>query len=105
MAASAVPRPAAVQAYAARVGTIRQGTTWDRWRAEHGEPLAVTGTLAVWKDGSVTVDVGAGALRPLGDLIADYFEVRADATGDRLVGRVTITVDLKATPEPPAGWV
>ena len=85
--------------------TIRAGTVWDRWRAEHGEPLTITGSLAVWTDGSVTVDVGDGTLRPLGDLVADFFECRPDAMGDRFVGRVTITVDLLAVPEPPPGWV
>ena len=76
------------------MGTVRAGRSWDRWRAEHGEPLTISGTLAVWKDGSVTVDLGDGELRPLGDLIADYLESRPDAMGDRFVGRVTITVDL-----------
>ena len=81
------------------------GARLDEWRAEHGEPLQITGTLAVWKDGSVTVDLGDGELRPLCDLIADYFEVRSDPMGDRFVGKVTITVDMLATPEPPPGWV
>ena len=87
------------------MGTIRAGTTWDRWRAEHGEPLLLEGTLAVWTDGSATIDVGDGELRPLGDVIADYFASRPDAMGDRFVGRVTVTVDLLATPELPPGWV
>jgi hypothetical protein len=34
--------------------------TWDQWRAEHGPPLALEGTLVVWTDGSVTIDVGDG---------------------------------------------
>ena len=84
---------------------LHVGAVWEEWRAEHGEPLQITGTLAVWKDGSVTVDLGDGELRPLGDLIADYVETRPDPMDDRFVGRVTITVDLLATPEPPPGWV
>ena len=86
------------------MGTIRAGASWDHWPAAHGEPLAIEGTLAVWTDGSVTVDLGDGELRPLGDLIADYFEVRPDPMGDWFVGRVTIAVDLLATPVPPLGW-
>ena len=56
--------------YARRV-SVHVGASWERWRAEHGEPLVLEGTLAVWTDGSVTVDVGDGELRPLGDLIAE----------------------------------
>ena len=63
------------------------------------------GTLAVWMDGSVTIDVGDGVLRPLGDVMADDCETRPDAMGDRFVGRVRIAVDLLATPAPPSGWV
>jgi len=51
--------------------SVHVGASWERWRAEHGEPLVLEGTLAVWTDGSVTVDVGDGELRPLGDLIAE----------------------------------
>lgn len=80
------------------------GATWDEWKAEHGPPLEIEGTLAVWKDGSVTIDVGDGILRPLSDVIADYFETRPDAMGDRFVGRVALRVDLLATPVPPPGW-
>src|SRR5262245_156012 len=32
----------------------------------HGEPLAIECTLVIWTDGSVTIDVGDGTLRPLG---------------------------------------
>jgi hypothetical protein len=85
--------------------SFHAGASWDEWRAEHGEPLVLEGTLAVWKDGSVTIDLGDGELRPLGDVIADFFETRPDAMGDCVVGRVAIAVDLLATPEPPPGWV
>jgi hypothetical protein len=84
--------------------TLHAGAIWDQWKAEHGEPLVLEGTLAAWTDGSVTIDVGDGVLRPLGDVIADYFESRPDAMGDRFVGRVELRVDLLATPPPP-GWV
>jgi hypothetical protein len=43
---------------------MRAGASWDEWRAEHGEPLAVTGDLAVWTDGSITIDVGDVERRP-----------------------------------------
>jgi hypothetical protein len=79
------------------------GSSWDERRAEHGEPLTLEGTLAVCKDSSVTIDVGDGELRSLGEVLADYVEARPDAMGDRFVGRVTVTVDLEATPEPPPG--
>jgi hypothetical protein len=85
--------------------SLRIGATWDQWRAEHGPPLALEGTLVVRTDGSVTIDVGDGTLRPLGDVIADYFERRPDAMGDRFVGRVELRVDLLASPLPPPGWV
>jgi hypothetical protein len=58
----------------------------------------------VWKDGGITIDVGDGVLRPLGDVIADYFERRPDAMGDRFVGRAAVGVDLLATHVPPPGW-
>jgi hypothetical protein len=98
------PQQAAVQEYARRV-TLRIGATWDQWRAEDQPPLVLEGTVAVWTDGSVTIDVGDGVLRPLGDVIAEHFEARRDAMGDRFVGRVSLTVDLLATPLPPPGWV
>jgi hypothetical protein len=82
---------------------MRVGVTWDEWRAEHGEPLVLAGRLAVCTAGSITVDLGE--LCPLGAVIADYFERWPDAMGDRFVGRVAITVNLLATPEPPPGWV
>jgi len=47
--------------------------------------------------------LGDGTVRPLGDLIADYFEARPDAMGDRFVGPVSIMVDLLATSVPPPG--
>ena len=53
-------------AYAGRVA-IRVGASWEKWRAAHGEPRVVGGTVAVWADGSVTVDPGDGVLRRLGD--------------------------------------
>ena len=37
------------------------GASWDGWRAEHGEPLPVEGTLATWPDGSIAIDVGDGS--------------------------------------------
>jgi hypothetical protein len=79
-------------------------TTWEE-RAEDVPPLVLKGTLAVWTDGSVTIEVGDGELRPLGDVIADYVERRPDPMGDRFVGRVSIRVDLLATPLTPPGWV
>jgi hypothetical protein len=30
--------------------TANIGASWDEWRAEHGEPLLIEGTLAVWTD-------------------------------------------------------
>jgi hypothetical protein len=77
--------------------------SWEAWRAEHGAPLEVLGALAVWGDGSVTIDVGDGALRRLGSVVVDDFERRPDATGDRLVGRVSLHVDSLATPNPTRG--
>ena len=88
----------------ARPVMLRIGVSREEWRAEHGPPLVLEGTLAVWTDGSVTIDVGDGVLRPLGDVVADYFESRPDVMGDRFVGRVELRVDLLATPPPP-GWV
>jgi hypothetical protein len=85
--------------------TLNVGATPDRWREEHRPPLLLEGTLAVWTDGSVTIDVGDGERRALGDMLADDFETRPDAMGDRFVGRVQIRVDLLATPVPPPGWV
>jgi hypothetical protein len=84
--------------------TLHIGATWDQWRVEHGPPLALEGTLVVWTDASVAIDVGGGVLRPLGDVIGDGFERRPDAMGDRFVGRVERRVDLLASPVPPPGW-
>src|SRR5689334_3142942 len=96
-------RQPAARGYAA-VMAEHIGTSWGAWRAAHGEPLVIEGTLVVWTDGSVTIDVGDGTLRPLGGLIADYFERRPDALGDRFVGHVDLRVKLLATPVPPPGW-
>jgi hypothetical protein len=52
----------------------------------------------------VTIDVGDGVLRPLGDVIAEHVGTRRDAMGDRFVERVELRVDLLATPVPPPGW-
>ena len=79
------------------------GASWDEWKADHGEPLRVEGMLSIWADGSITIDVGDGTLRPLSGVIADYFESRSDPLGDRFVGRVTLRVDRLATPVPPPG--
>ena len=86
---------------------VHFGATWEEWRAEHGPPLEIEGTLAAWTDGSVTIDVGDGdgVLRPLGDVTAEHFETRRDATGDCFVGRVSLRVDLLATSVPPPAWV
>jgi hypothetical protein len=59
------------------------------------------GTLSVWTDGSVTIDVGVGVLRPLEEVIADDVESRPDAMGDRFVGRISLSIDVLATLEPP----
>ena len=73
--------------------------------SEGPAPLVLEGTIAVRTDGSVTIDVSDGVLRPLGDAIAAHVETRRDAMGDRVVGRVGVRVDLLATPLPPPGWV
>jgi hypothetical protein len=66
-------------------------------------PLLLEGTPAVWTEGSVTIDVGDGRLRPLGGVVADDLEKRPDATGGRFAGRVALRVDLLARRVPPAG--
>jgi hypothetical protein len=82
----------------------RVRVTRDDWLAQDLPPLELEGTLAVWTDGSITIDVGDGMLRPLQDVIAEHFETPRDAMGDRFVGRVQLRVDLVATPVPPPGW-
>lgn len=77
----------------------------DEWRAADLPPLELEGSLAVWTDGSITIDVGDGVLRPLQDVIAEHFETPRDPMGDRFVGRVQVRVDLVATSVPPPGWV
>jgi len=95
---------AAAQGYDCYV-TLHPGTTWDRWRAENQAPLDLEGTLTVLADGAVLIDVGDGELRSLADLLAEHWEARRDALGDRFVGRVRLRVDLLATLTPPPGWV
>ena len=85
--------------------TVFAGSSWRAWREQQVPPLLLEGTLAIWNDGSVTIDLGDGDLRSLADLFADYVETRPDAMGDRFVGRVALRVDLRATPLPPPGWV
>ena len=85
--------------------TIQRVRASAGWHEQDLPPLELEGTLAVWTDGSITIDVGDGQLRPLGDVLAEHFETRRDAMGDRFVGRVRLRVDLVATPLPPPGWV
>ena len=81
------------------------GASRETRREEHLPPVELDGTLAVWKDSSVTFDVGDGELRSLGDLVAEHFETRRDPMGDRFVGRIELVVRLLASPVPPPGWV
>jgi hypothetical protein len=83
----------------------RIGTSWESSREEDLPPLELSGTLAVWTDSSATIDVGDGELRSLGDLVADFFEARPDAMGDRFVDRIELVLKLLATSVPPPGWV
>jgi hypothetical protein len=93
-------RPPAARAYAIAV-TEHVGASGDGWRVEHGDLLEFEGTLAVGSDGLVTIDVGDGVLRPLGAMVAEYFESWPDAVGHRVVGRVGLRVDLLAAPASP----
>jgi hypothetical protein len=43
-------------------------------------------------------------LRPLGDVIAEDFETRRDAMGDRFVAGVSLRVELLVTPVPALRW-
>jgi hypothetical protein len=89
----------------ARYVTLHIGATWEAWRAEQQAPLALEGTLSVLADGAILVAVGDGEPRSLADLVAEHFEVRRDALGDRFVGRVRLRLELLATPVAPPGWV
>ena len=84
--------------------TLHAGASWDRWRAEDEPPLALEGTLAVCTDGNSTIGIGDGALRPVGDAIAEHVETRRDAMGNRFVSRA-LRLDVLATHVPPPGWV
>ena len=95
---------ATAQVYA-RYVALHIGTTWDAWRVEHQPPLDLEGTLTILADGTLLLDVGDGEVRSLADLVAEHFEVRRDALGDRFVGRVGLRLDLLATPVLPPGWV
>ena len=75
------------------------------WRAEHQPTLDLEGTLTTLAEGTLVFDVGDGELRSLADLMAEHFEVRRDALGDRFVGRARPRLDLLATPLPPPRWV
>jgi hypothetical protein len=88
-----------------RYVALHTGATWERWRTEHQAPLELEGTLTTLADGTVLLDVGDGDVRSLADLVAEHFEERRDALGDRFVGRVRLRVDLRATPVPPPGWI
>ena len=92
---------AVARAYTA-IETPRIGATRNQWHEKHGLPLLCEGTLAVWTDGSVTIDIGDGVLRPLQDVIAEYLETRRDAMCDRFVA-TSLPIDLLATPVPPPG--
>jgi hypothetical protein len=103
-AAARPAQQATAQVYA-RYVALHIGATREAWRAEHQPPLALEGTLTTLADGTLLLDVGDGELRSLSDLVAEHFEVRRDALGDRFVGRVRLRVDVLATPVPPPGWV
>jgi hypothetical protein len=88
-----------------RYVTLHVGAGLDRWRAERPATFEGECALALQADGTILVDFGDGDLRRLADLLAEHFEARRDALGDRFVGRVRLRVDLLATPVRPPGWV
>jgi hypothetical protein len=88
-----------------RYVTLHVGATWEKWRAQRQPPLVLEGELTVLADGTIVVDLGDGDPRSLADLLAEHFEVRRDALGDRFVGRVDLAVNLLASPVAPPGWV
>ena len=94
---TALSKQANAHAYA-RYVALHIGATWEAWRAEHQPPLALEGTLTALADGTLQLDVGDGELRSLADLVAEHFEVRRDALGDRFVGRIRLRLELLATP-------
>jgi hypothetical protein len=98
-----VAAQAAAQAYDRYV--LHVGATSEEWRAEAQAPLDLEGTVTVLGDGRILVDLGDGELRSLADVLAEHWEARKDALGDRLVGRVRLHADLLATPVAPPGWV
>ena len=95
---------ATVRVYACCV-VSHVGATWAAWRPERQAALDLDGTLAALADGVLLLDVGDGERRSLADVVAEHFDARRDALGDRFVGRVHLRLDLLATPVAPPGWL